>query len=159
MPNHSAVAIANEFLDRRGSDAWPQQMLIQKLAYIANGWNLAINGQPLIEEPPEAWDNGPVYRSLWDHIRDSGYRGPNCTLTDPALSQPLREPLTPSERQIIDHVWTKYGSLGAGKLSAMTHEPNTPWSRAYARGRNSSLRNDEITAHYRELALAGREQR
>lgn len=157
MPNHSAVAIANEFLRRRSDDGWPQQMLIQKLAYIANGWNLAINGEPLIRELPQAWDNGPVYRSIWDHIKNWGYRGPACTLTDPATGTVVEEPLTASEREIIDHVWRRYGNLSAVRLSEMTHEPNTPWYKAYfGRGRNALLQPDEIKAHYTELALAGR---
>ena len=81
-------------------------MLLQKLVYIAHGWNLAICGEPLIEEAPEAWDNGPVYRSIWDHIRDHGYGGPNCTLTKPDSREPILENLTPVEDSIIQHVWT-----------------------------------------------------
>ena len=128
MPNHSAVAIANEFLTRRDSSAWPQQMLIQKLSYIAHGWNLAINGSPLIGETPEAWDNGPVYRDLWDHIRFNGYRGENCELIDPVSGDVVRAELSREEVQVIDHVWQKYGHHRAQDLSRMTHEPGTPWS-------------------------------
>jgi uncharacterized phage-associated protein len=157
MPNHSPLAIANEFLRRRASTSWPPQMLIQKLAYIAHGWNLAINNQPLINELPEAWDNGPVFREIWDHVRDNGYRGPNCTLLNPVTKTEIREDLTPSEVAVIEHVWTKYKDFSAGKLSRLTHEPNTPWSKAYfERGRNASLANDEIKDHYVQLALAGR---
>ncbi|MFG1339815.1 Panacea domain-containing protein [Xanthobacter autotrophicus] len=157
MPNHSAAAIANEFLKLRNSDTWPQQMLLQKLAYIANGWNLAINGAPLVAEPAEAWDNGPVFRGLWDHIRDFGYRGPGCTLTDPTTGEVLKANLTDSERSIISHVWAKYGPMGAQALSKMTHEPGTPWSNTYFKGgRNSTLDNEDIKQHYTKLALAGR---
>jgi len=157
MPDHSAVAIANEFLRRRDSAEWPRQMLLQKLAHIANGWNLVINGYPLIAETAEAWDNGPVYRSLWDHIRDHGYRGPARTLTDPDTGDVVTAALTPSERDIIDHVWRKYGPMGAARLSQMTHELGTPWTKAYfERGRNAPLDNDDIRSHYTELALAGR---
>lgn len=159
MGNYSAKAIANEFLRRRASTAWPQQMLIQKLTYIAHGWNLAINGQPLVEELPQAWDNGPVYRSLWEHIRDYGYNGETCQLIDPEKKEAFSAELTSAEKSVIDHVWKKYGEFGAGKLSAMTHEPGTPWSSAYFnRGRNAALDNAEIKKHYVDLALAGREQ-
>lgn len=161
MP-HSAKAIANEFLRRRGSDAWPQQMLIQKLVHIANGWNLAINGAPLVGEPAEAWDNGPVFRSIWDHIRDWGYGGPNCTLTNPASKAVIQEEISPQEQAVIDHVWRKYGNTSPYRLSAMTHEPDTPWYKAYfglGRGRNSLLDNEEIKQHYIDLAMAGRAER
>ena len=159
MPNHDARAIANEFLRRRGSDSWPQQLSIQKLTYIAHGWNLAINGEPLVEELPQAWDNGPVFRSIWDHIKDYGYRGQNCTLVDPLTKEEIRESLTPQEEAIIDHVWRKYGGKSSAELSNMTHKVGTPWYKAYFGGsRNSRLSNDEIRQHYVELALAGRAQ-
>lgn len=160
MPRHPAAAIANEFLRRRGSSSLPSQMFIQKLAYIAHGWNLAINKEPLIEENPEAWDNGPVYRSIWDHIKDNGYQGQNCALVDRFDGKELVAELTPREKLIIDHVWKKYNSYSANKLSQMTHEPDTPWSKAYFdRGRNAQLSNDEIQKHYIELAMAGRGKR
>lgn len=157
MPNYSAISVVNEFLRRRGKDIRPQQMFIQKLAYIANGWNLAINNEPLIEENAEAWDNGPVYRSVWNHIRDNGYKGEFCTLVDPFNGEVIQADLNQEESNIVNHVWAKYGKMNAHELSKMTHEPNTPWSKAYFdRGRNSELNNEEIKSHYIALALAGR---
>ena len=126
MSGHRATAIANEFLRRRGTDTWPAQMLIQKLVYIAHGWALAITGKPLVAESPEAWDNGPVFRSIWDHIRDFGYRGEHCTLTEPDTKIEIRDSLTPEQTAIIDHVWRKYGGSSGIDLSKMTHEPGTP---------------------------------
>jgi uncharacterized phage-associated protein len=160
MPNHSPLAIANEFLRRRGSGGWPAQMQLQKLTYIAHGWNLAINGKPLVSEPPQAWDNGPVFREIWNHVRDYGYRGPNCTFVDPFTNAEIREDIDPSEKAVIDHVWSKYGSFSGIALSKMTHEPGTPWYKAYFEGgQNSSLSNDDIKRHYVDLALAGRGRR
>jgi uncharacterized phage-associated protein len=157
MANHSAREIANEFLKRRKSNLQPQQMLIQKLVYIAHGWNLAINNEPLVAESPEAWDNGPVFRSLWDHIRDYGYKGENRELCDQTNNAEFNAVLSQSETAVIDHVWNKYGQLGAAKLSRMTHEPDTPWSKAYfSRGKNAALDNQEIKKHYIDLAMAGR---
>lgn len=159
MPDQLPEAVANEFLKRRASAAWPQQMYIQKLVYMAHGWNLAINGEPLVIEPPQAWDKGPVFRRIWDHVRDHGWRGNNCTLIDPATGREIMAHLTDSERQIIDHVWGRYGGHSGEHLSKMTHEPGTPWYRAYFnRSRNAYLDNNEIRTHYINLALAGREQ-
>lgn len=158
MPNHRAVAIANEFLIRRADDAWPQQMYIQKLVHIANGWNMAVNGEPLTEELPQAWDNGPVYRSIWDYIKEHGYRGKYNTLLEPEKKSVIRADLTDNEKRIIDHVWQKYGHLSGDTLSKLTHEPDTPWERAYfGRGRNARLDPEDIRNHYIDLALAGRD--
>ena len=160
MPHFSARAIANEILKRRASDVWPQQMQIHKLSYIAHGWNLAINDEPLITEQPEAWDNGPVYRSIWDHIPDYGYGKPNCMLIDPISKEPFIANLKTNEADIIDHVWNRFKIYSAVELSELTHQPGTPWFNAYFhRGRNSALHNVEVRDYYIELALAGRAQR
>jgi uncharacterized phage-associated protein len=47
-------------------------MQLQKLVYIAHGWNLAINGTPLTSDIPAAWDYGPVYRDLFEALRAYG---------------------------------------------------------------------------------------
>lgn len=160
MPNHNPIAIANEFLRLRADSAWPQQMYIQKLVNAANGWNWAINGGPLADEAPEAWDNGPVFRSIWEHIRDHGYRGEFCMLTHPLTDDAVSADFSDSEKSVIDHVWKKYGRFSASQLSDMTHEPGTPWYKAYFnRGRNSKLDDSDVLKHYIELARAGRDNR
>jgi len=39
-------------------------MKLQKLLYLAQGWNLALTGKPLFREDFEAWASGPVCRTL-----------------------------------------------------------------------------------------------
>ena len=57
MPNHNALAIMNEFVERARPVNLPQ-MKFQKLVYMAHGWNLAINNDPLVSNRIEAWDGG-----------------------------------------------------------------------------------------------------
>ncbi|NNM57125.1 MAG: SocA family protein [Acidocella sp.] len=132
-------------------------MQLQKLVYIAHGWNLAINGEPLVSEMPQAWDNGPVFRKIWNHIRDFGFGSKTKLLEDPINNKPIEEILSAEESGIIDHVWNKYGRYSGLELSRMTHEQNTPWTNTYfTRGQNASIPNDEIRDHYIQLAMAGR---
>ncbi len=42
-------------------------MKLQKLLFIAHGWNLAFNKQPLIKEPCIAMQWGPAWPSVYDH--------------------------------------------------------------------------------------------
>ena len=152
MSHHSPAAIANAFADLAGT-AMPQ-MKLQKLTYIANGWNLAIAGIPLVDAQPEAWDNGPVFRSIWNRLRDLG--SASGKIRDYDGSTP-RAALTEDERAVIQHVWRKYGEKTARELSDLTHQPNTPWSRAYfGHGRNAVISNEEVRDHYLALARAGR---
>lgn len=161
---HRAVEIANEFL-RLAPGHNLTQMQVQKLAYIAHGWNLAINGAPLISEDVKAWPYGPVYPDLYDHTQFFG-RDPIGRLVTPddakiarffgegkSSSPPYQATLSPPERAIISQVWKRYGTLSAIKLSELTHQPNTPWFKAYRlRGQGATLPEEDIRAHYVELA-------
>ena len=68
-----SAEIANEFIRRAAAEGRAlTQMQLQKLVYIAHGWNLAINGDKLTSDDPQAWDYGPVYRDLWNALRSYG---------------------------------------------------------------------------------------
>ena len=164
MP-HKPVAIANEFLRMPGALGSVTQMQLQKLTYIAHGWNLAINGEPLTDVEPEAWTYGPVYPSLYEHTKYYGKSPVTREITsgDTDLyrffgnGKPEDQPaysanLSVREREVIRIVWEKYGSVSGVKLSEMTHQQNSPWFKAYMRGRGEVLRNSEIKSHYEELA-------
>ena len=154
MP-HSSLAIANEFI-RRAEGARPlTHMQVQKLVYLAHGWNLAAYDNGLIEDDIEAWEFGPVIRRLYDALRIYG-RGPIARLLrwgddTPFKSDDCEEAfaqLTPEEIGIIDLVWEKYGEFPAFKLSALTHEEGTPWSNAFTQGRNKVIEDASIRDYF-----------
>ena len=66
MP-YSAAKVANEMLRlaaERGEALSPLKLL--KLVYIAHGWSFPyLLGQPLLAEPAQAWQYGPVVPSLY----------------------------------------------------------------------------------------------
>ena len=155
MPAHDPRAIANEFLKLVGGKPI-NQMWLQKLVYIAHGWNLAINKQPLVRDRIEAWDGGPVLRSIWNHMRDFG-RNATGGLFGRPQGDPYEASLSESEQSVIQHVWKRYGAYTGRQLSEMTHQEGTPWSNAYfGRGRNARLLDTDIEQHFTDLALAGR---
>lgn len=161
MPD-SSISVANEFLKHWRVGAAPAQMKLQKLVYIAHGWHLAIQGTPLIEDEfPQAWDNGPVFRNLWDAIRLNGY---SLSLTEPAQvndrsGNPPQSKLSPNEHKLIEAVWQRYGRYSARELSDMTHMPGTPWTNAYLSvGQNAPIKDPEIRRHYRLLGQAAQSQ-
>jgi len=165
MP-HRAVAIANEFLGMPGATETLTQMQIQKLVYFAHGWNLVINGNRLLIDPIEAWTYGPVVRDLYDHTKFFG-KSPIGRLITPGDSEPARvfahfaegksppyeASLTVRERQVIGHVWNRYGKLDAIRLSQLTHQPGTPWFDTFTKkGRDAVITDDLIRPHYMQLA-------
>ena len=133
------------------------QMRLQKLVYLAHGWNLAINREPLVADRVEAWDGGPVFRTIWNHLRDFGHNAVDMLLGHPMTKERFSAPISQSEKAVIDHVWSRYGGYSGLELSQMTHQMGTPWTNTYfAKGRNSRIPDDEIQSHFVGLALAGR---
>lgn len=155
MPGYDPRAIANEFLKLSGGKPI-NQMWLQKLVYIAHGWNLAINKQPLVGGRIEAWDGGPVSRTIWNHFRDLGRNTANRLLGTPD-GVPYEAEVTGLEMAVLQHVWDRYGGYSGRELSEMTHQEGTPWSNAYfGRGRNAQILDGDILQHFTDLALAGR---
>ncbi|MEO1330222.1 MAG: type II toxin-antitoxin system antitoxin SocA domain-containing protein [Pseudomonadota bacterium] len=160
-----SVAIANEFLKQPGALGSVTQMQIQKLVYIAHGWSLALTGEPLVSDPVKAWDYGPVFPYLYDHTKFNG-REPMKRLIHPSDDNPFiffgEEEDTPyqcelneNQSRIIELVWSRYGKLGAYKLSDLTHKVGTPWHQVfYKLGKGGSISNEIIADHYKRLANA-----
>lgn len=160
-----SAEIANEFIRRAAEEGRAlTQMQLQKLVYIAHGWNLAINGEKLTHDDPQAWDYGPVYRDLWEALKAYGRRPVTREirkgeylpemLDDQIAALPARAQLDDDERAIIDSVYRNYGSFHAFKLSALTHEPDTPWTHVYADGdgRFRKITSDQIRQYFLDLA-------
>lgn len=165
-----SVAIANEFLKMQGGRALTQ-MQLQKLVYFAHGWNLALNGEPLVDEAPEAWTYGPVFPDLYEHTKFFG-KAPIGRLITPDDDEVARfftrskssrpaymANVSERESAIIRHVWKRYGSLSGPRLSALTHQPGTPWFETYrdGKGKNKPINAELIKGHYDQLAQRARE--
>jgi uncharacterized phage-associated protein len=128
-------AIANTFLRlARSAHQAIDPMKMQKLVYFAHGWHLGLKSLPLISEPIEAWDYGPVVASLYRELKpygasqileaiaefapdgNGGFRFVHLTVEDEETQQFLRR------------ILEVYGRLSALQLSEMTHLADTPWT-------------------------------
>lgn len=145
-----SLAVAQYILDRcreyKDDAVTPMQLI--KLVYIAHGYMLGKHGEPLLDEPVEAWQYGPVVRSVYDAVRD--YRS---SPVDRVIGwRRWSGDFTPAECEVMDDVADIYGGVDAIKLSAATHKPRTPWSRTWDRyGKNSIISNDLIENFYERL--------
>lgn len=137
MP-YEAVAVANYLIERakRDSEALTP-MKLQKLVYFAHGWNLALNGQPLINERVQAWKFGPVVALLYQELKTFGsgpipgpikvmrFEGTRVYFAAPTLQD--SPDYSPVVEKLLDRVWEVYGRYSAIKLSNATHAPGSPW--------------------------------
>ncbi|MBB4842494.1 putative phage-associated protein [Paucibacter oligotrophus] len=122
----------------------PMQLL--KLVYIAHGYMLGQHGRPLLDEPVQAWQYGPVVPSVYRAIKD--YR------SSPVPRVPGARPMDfdEEEKAAMERVVNKYGRTAGTVLSAATHRPGTPWSQTWQpTQKGSCISNDLIEAFYAEL--------
>lgn len=118
-------------------------MKLQKLIHDSQAWSLAWGDGPLFMEPIEAWDQGPVVRSLWE-VRRGAFNirfMDIASLGDPAV-------LSTSQAEDIDSVLQVYGQFSAERLSDMTHA-ESPWIYAYKW--NTEITCDALSGYYRTV--------
>ncbi len=104
---------------------------LQKLAYYAQGFSLAMRDRELFRTPLEAWDRGPVVRDIYREYHKGGKP------LEPAADFDAGDYL-PETRELLDAILRSFGMLSAARLSGMTHsEP--PWLEAYDVRRKTPL--------------------
>ncbi len=148
MKVYDAVVVANELIALAKQDSIPvTNMKLQKLVYIAHGYCLAIFDRPLISNDVHAFEFGPVIPTLYNRLKKNGSKPIEHTVqTD---SQELVE--NGLANVIVSKVWDAYKNLDALKLSAITHEANTPWEEVWQKNRFGIISPDVIKKHYKQL--------
>ncbi len=123
---------------------------LQKLLYFIQAWHIALfEKNTLWEELPEAWVNGPVYRSIYDIFKKKFYRNENFQYkaNGEKLQQELKEVveqsrLSSTQRDFIFDVLNIYAPMSDEKLVLSTHQA-LPWNKA----RNGYSPIDRCTNH------------
>lgn len=154
LKHYSAQDVARYFLAKQDEDAGDtiSNLKLQKLCYYAQGLAMATRGEPLFEEPMEAWLHGPVVPDLYRVYRDHG------SSAIPPVQDLDLEAFDPADRMLLDDVHSYYGQFSAWRLRQMTHE-EAPWKDAYEEQMNHTISLDALTAHFNgEIDQAYREK-
>ncbi|MEA9911597.1 type II toxin-antitoxin system antitoxin SocA domain-containing protein [Xanthomonas campestris pv. raphani] len=125
---YPSTNIANNLLERAARERrglTPMQLL--KLVYIAHAFSLGYGRGPLINEPVEAWKYGPVVRSLYNQVRDYDGSPVNGLLQTGPNPWDRASQVDAQADQLLQSVWSSYGSYDGYQLSNMTHMPGSPW--------------------------------
>ena len=169
-PPYKAKAIANFFLAKGEAEGMPlSNMKLQKLVYFAHGWHLALIGAPLIDERIQAWEFGPVVRTLYDEFKSYGsapITGRAQSLETTGAHLRFFEPDVPSTDTqtvaLLDRVWETYKKFNAYQLSALTHTAGSPWDVTWSANtgvRNVTIDDDAIRTAFAKAADANRAAR
>ncbi|MFN9090790.1 MAG: Panacea domain-containing protein [Alphaproteobacteria bacterium] len=157
---YSPKAIANAFLQRSFNDKKVMgHMKLQKLVFLAHGYFLAsTGGTPLINEPFEAWDYGPVCRSLYQEFRQFGGQPINRLATelnwDSDTEVPVAVPADDeSAKKVIEFVYGAYNASDPFALSDLTHKSGWAWDKTREADpfklRNKDIQNDLIEKDFK----------
>ena len=148
LMSYSPIAIANFFIELAIQDKNPvTPMKVQKLVYFAHGWHLALTdkGDPLLSEQVEAWEFGPVVRSLYHALKHFA-------------NQPIKEKISnfsafgeteiseaSDVSKLLKRIWGAYGKYSATRLSNATHVVDGPWHIAYFDKGGQHRKNTDIS--------------
>lgn len=117
------------------------QMKLNKLLYLAQAHSLETTGEPLFDDPIEAFKNGPVVRPVEERFRyNKGGIEYNGALESINID--------PDKEDIIIDVLSHYKNKSAISLYRMIHKPDNPWTKAYSIARNSTIPISEIKEFY-----------
>jgi uncharacterized phage-associated protein len=93
---------------------------LQKLVYYAQGFHLAMYGEPLFAEEIEAWEHGPVVPALYKKYQKFG---------SGEIPMPIGIDFSIYSKEQMDlfhEVYNVYGQYSAWRLRDLTHE-EPPW--------------------------------
>lgn len=118
----TVIDVAQRFLEldnAHGGDGLTN-LKLQKLAYYAQGFHLAITGEPLFSNKIEAWQHGPVIPSLYHELKEHG-KNPVHQVGGGSTDN-----LTEEQADLLGEVFETFGRYSAWALREMTHE-EAPW--------------------------------
>ena len=128
----------------RGRSFTPMQLL--KLTYIAHGWTLGITGNPLFNDSVKAWKYGPVIPSVYHKYKKFGYSPISMKLKN------LCDSFDNKSLAITERVVDAYGKYDGLYLSALTHQPDSPWDITMRQtGENTTIPLKVIRDYYTAL--------
>ncbi len=150
---HHTFVVANALIEIAGEEGKKITPLqLQKLTYIAHGWNLAIYDEPLLNESVRAWKYGPVIPSLYQEFKRFGDNpideAAQVLIDDILFPAPL--PTDSDTNALLKKIWEVYGGLTAYQLSNLTHQSGTPWDKVSRKGThiNKEIPDNVIRNHY-----------
>jgi uncharacterized phage-associated protein len=133
----------NKFIDLAKNENLTN-MQLQKMVYIAHGFNLALRGTKLYYEDTRAWNFGPVVPELYEKLRKYGSSKVIEKIDTSDTVEPDEDSL-----EIIKAVYDNYKKYSGMQLSDLTHQNGTPWSKSWENNKYGVIPADDIYEFYK----------
>ena len=122
---------------------------LQSLLYLVQGETLKVYGVIAFQEDIQAWDCGPVVRSVYDRFHAQGADSICRTYETDSICDELRG--------VIDKVLEENADKSAWDLAQIIHRRSTPYKEAWVAGRPASPL-AHMTEYYCEKGQEPREE-
>ncbi|MDR1154013.1 MAG: DUF4065 domain-containing protein [Bacteroidales bacterium] len=134
-----------------GNGADVNMTKVQKLTYIAYGTCLAVTGNRLADEHPQAWPYGPVFPAARSKLLKTDL---NCIrLSDPDLQEISNDATVKS---LVMLVCKSFGKWPAFALSEWSYKDGSPWERTVSsRGFKwgKEINDEYIRSYFRKIVV------
>jgi len=118
---------------------------LQKLLYYAQAWHLVNYGRRLFMDEIEAWDFGPVVKTIYHKWKKYGSTPIPYEITGKEADQ-FSEP----KLKFLQELYRIYSNFSATQLVSMTHGEK-PWKESFNKGQNVVISTKLMKEYYSEL--------
>lgn len=135
-------SVANLMLDEAQLDRCEvTNLALQKLLYFAHGLFLSETEQPLVSGYFEAWQHGPVHRTLYQAFREAGslpitFRASKVNVLTGSRTA-VEAATDPLVRRSVRRVLIAYGHASASQLVNLSHAKMAPWDYVVEKSKKS----------------------
>ena len=128
------------------------QLKLQKLCYYAQGYHLAVHGEPLFDDAIEAWEKGPVIYSLrQEYGRYKGAPIPPREGGEESLADVRAA-------RVLAATYREFRAATGSMLVLKAHREH-PWLAAREGGANSEIAVPHMLSHFKREFEARAEER
>jgi uncharacterized phage-associated protein len=145
--------VANWFIDKNKIDQLELiHLKIQKLLYLAQGFYLANRDKLLFEDPIEAWEYGPVIRSIYDYLNFYDIKqqvsekiilhtpqNGNYTALVPIIASDDLE-----INSYLASFWNEYAQYNLWDFNYFSHQQGSPWEKTITALKNGIVSSQVI---------------
>lgn len=120
-------AIANKILEisKKHKLEIPNNIKLNYLVYLCQGYSLGMRGHPLFEEPIEAWKIGPIIPKLYNQLKE--FKLNPITIKLDTKCDILSDLPT---GMFIESLMYRIGEYDILKLASLVKAKNSPWDMA-----------------------------
>lgn len=94
---------------------------LQKILYFTQAEYFKKNKKALFNDEIEAWQYGPVVKSVYDWLKGCGA----YVITEMDVQLCDTDKIPEDTKEFLDKIWDKYSNLSAWKLVNETHRPDS----------------------------------